>query len=293
MARMAVVGTLAWDEPVRLAGPLVRGGRIMAIRSDGRLGGGGANAGVALRRAGHEVSIAAWISNAPSAAHVKAAAAAAGFDLSNVREIPTAASTTMILVEPDGERTILFIRKEEVVTAAPVTPPEPFAPHPWDGLYVRAILPGMERLTAAGAGPIVAHWPLSASIAADVLVGSRDDLGAIEDPFAAARAFAGPRLRAAIVTAGAQGAVAYFEGRSHQVPAAPAARVVDATGAGDVYAAGLLDALTAGAGIEAAMAHAALWGRDAVETEGSAPLSARAGAFAPFVTSGGDAKTPT
>jgi sugar/nucleoside kinase (ribokinase family) len=293
MARMAVVGTMAWDEPVRLTAPLTRGGRIIAAASGGRLGGGGANAAVALRRAGHTVSIGAWISDAPDAAHVKAAAAAAGIDLTNVREIRAAAATTMILIEPDGERTILFIRKEGAAIVLPDTPPEPFDAIPWDGLYVRTALPGMERLFASGNGPIIAHWPLPASIAADVLVGSRDDLGAIENPFAAARAIAGPRLRAAIVTAGAEGAMAYFEGRSRHVPAAPAARVVDSTGAGDAYAAGLLDALTAGADVEAAMAHAALWGRDAVETEGSAPLAARPGAFAPFVTSGGDAATLT
>ncbi|MFZ4601295.1 MAG: PfkB family carbohydrate kinase [Caulobacterales bacterium] len=292
MARMAVVGALAWDEAVRLTAPLSRGGRIMATGSGGRLGGGAGNAGVALRRAGHAVSIAAWISDGPPAARVKAAAEAAGLDLANVREIRMAAPTTMILVEPDGERTILFIRNEGA-PVVPDAPPQPFDALPWDGLYVRTVLPGMDLLAGAGAGPIVAHWPLPAAIAADVLVGSRDDLGAITDPFAAARAIAGPRLRAAIVTAGAEGAIAYYEGRRHHVPAAPAARVVDATGAGDVYAAGLLDALTAGADVEAAMAHAALWGRDAVETEGSAPLAARPGAFAPFVTSGGDAAMRT
>ena len=41
MARMAVVGALAWDEAVRLTAPLSRGGRIMATGSGGRLGGGG------------------------------------------------------------------------------------------------------------------------------------------------------------------------------------------------------------------------------------------------------------
>ena len=96
-----------------------------------------------------------------------------------------------------------------------------------------------------------------------------------------ARAARGPRLAWVVVTHGADGARAY-DGSSELFAAAPPARPVDSTGAGDVFAAGLLEALTAGASMTAAMAHASAWGAATVELASSAPLDAPAGLYRPF-----------
>ena len=48
------------------------------------------------------------------------------------------------------------------------------------------------------------------------------------------------RVRAYVVTRGAEGSVVYAEGRRHEIPVAPAERVTDPTGCGDAYRAGLL-----------------------------------------------------
>ena len=56
---------------------------------------------------------------------------------------------------------------------------------------------------------------------------------------------------------------------------------MDTTGAGDCFAAGLLEALTAGAEMEQALVQACAWGAVAVGLEASAPLDGVFPAFRP------------
>jgi sugar/nucleoside kinase (ribokinase family) len=67
---------------------------------------------------------------------------------------------------------------------------------------------------------------------------------------AASRAQANTKL--AVLTRSEQGSVILSEGKRSAVPAAPVAKVVDTTGAGDLYAAGFLYGLARGLGLEAA-----------------------------------------
>lgn len=61
------------------------------------------------------------------------------------------------------------------------------------------------------------------------------------DPQALAR-----RLKAVVVTLGAQGSRVYVDGRVLEIPVAPARTVLDPTGCGDAYRAGLLYGITRG-----------------------------------------------
>lgn len=54
------------------------------------------------------------------------------------------------------------------------------------------------------------------------------------------------RVKALIVTRGAQGSVIYAQGREHVIPAAPPSSIVDPTGCGDAYRAGLIYGLMNG-----------------------------------------------
>jgi len=53
-------------------------------------------------------------------------------------------------------------------------------------------------------------------------------------------------VKALVLTLGAQGSRIYADGETHEIPAAPAERVVDPTGCGDAYRAGLLYGLAEG-----------------------------------------------
>ena len=74
------------------------------------------------------------------------------------------------------------------------------------------------------------------------------------------------QTRLAALTRGAQGSVLVAGARTERIPAAPVARVIDSTGAGDLYAAGLLYGLThdlplAACGRLASLAAAAVLGQ--------------------------------
>jgi sugar/nucleoside kinase (ribokinase family) len=83
---------------------------------------------------------------------------------------------------------------------------------------------------------------------ADIVFANEDELcllGGTEDPDAALRATEGwcPLV---VMTRGAAGSTVVADGRRHDVEAAPVERVVDTTGAGDLYAAGFLHGLVRG-----------------------------------------------
>ncbi len=66
------------------------------------------------------------------------------------------------------------------------------------------------------------------------------------DDFAAAAAAVRGHVAIAALTRSADGSVVLANGEEHRIKAAPVARVVDSTGAGDLYAAGFLHGLTRG-----------------------------------------------
>ncbi|WP_416906925.1 MAG: carbohydrate kinase family protein [Polymorphobacter sp.] len=285
MARILVSGTIGWDVPLWLDRPLIAGRRIgaqgLAAPSGsgtlaGRLGGGAANIASALVLAGHEVLVASRVGQDAQGQYVLFALHERGLSLDGVRVDAGPTPSVQILIEPGGQRTILGIGWRGGWQPWSIDPElvRRFAP---DALVLRGAVPEIP----AGAGLfdgrlVVAHMPrLGAPPArADVAVGSSDDLGgeAFADPYGAAKAVFGDALAPdgwGVVTDGANGARAGSGETVLAQPAAPA-DVVDATGAGDVFMAGLADALLANATMAEALAHAAGWAAVAVGIEGSA-----------------------
>jgi sugar/nucleoside kinase (ribokinase family) len=84
------------------------------------------------------------------------------------------------------------------------------------------------------------------------------------------------RVPGVVVKCGGEGAVAVLDGSRHRVPAL-AVPVVDATGAGDAFAAGLIAARLGGADARAALVQAAVCGSLAVRSAGGAEALPSAG----------------
>jgi sugar/nucleoside kinase (ribokinase family) len=289
MPTLLVIGALALDRPIRLDGPLRSGGRFRAWSLggalEGRLGGGGANAGCALLAAGHAVGVAAILADDADGRRALSLARAAGLDLALTRSRPGTSPRTLVLVEPSGERTIIGLDGAMPDIRPTLDPPSRHPAGRPDGVFVRAAYAGAADWARVAAGPVILHWPAPAYDGeADVVVASAEDLpeALARDPFTAASAQLGPRLGWAVVTHGAAGAVAHGRDGARIAAGVPPAVTRDATGAGDVFAAGLLDALALGAPMDQALVHACAWGGAAAGLDGSAPTDAPPGTFRPW-----------
>ncbi len=256
---MVVVGDLATDVVAVLAGePAPGSDRPATIRSRG--GGAGANVAAHLAGLGVPVVLAGCAGDDAAGAALLAELTAAGVGLA-VRTVPGAATGTIVsLVEPGGQRSMLADRGANLDLRADDVP----SPGPGGHLHLsgytlldeRPRTAGLAALAAARAagctvsvdpastGPLRAHgvqrW-LADTAGADLLLPNADEarlLSGRADVRDAARALT-RRHAAVAVTLGAEGALwASGDDLVHR-PARPA-DVVDTTGAGDAFTAGLL-----------------------------------------------------
>lgn len=268
MARIAVVGSVALDEVVALAQPLQEGRHLDATRRERRLGGGAANTAVPLRHAGHEVFVVSPIGTDETGDWLLAELGTVGIDTSAVVRVPGDSTRSLVLVDPRGERTIVNLRR-----CVEEGPPVRLRDLKVDAVYVRSREADLSELLAelARRTTVVAHVPplVPGARPAHVLLGSQADLPAafVADPWDPAEAVAGPLLRWVVITRGAHGAEAVSAEERIATPT-PAVEVVDTTGAGDVFGAGLVHALVLGREMPAALEIAAAWGAAAAAAAG-------------------------
>ncbi|MBW4040575.1 MAG: hypothetical protein HIU86_00390 [Acidobacteria bacterium] len=146
----------------------------------------------------------------------------------------------------------------------------------WQDLFARAALAGLTTSVAPGsAGHLRAIGPgrfrrIVAGV--DLLIASREEAQVLtgrRDPAAAALELAAAHPLV-VVTLGSDGSVLATAGSTVHVPSV-AVEVVDVTGAGDAYAAGLLAALLAGATDAEAGRRAAALAAEAVARVGARP----------------------
>lgn len=280
MPDVVVVGDLATDVVVLLDGePAPGSDRPATIRSRG--GGAGANVAVHLARLGTPVTLAGCTGDDAAGTGLLAELTAAGVTPA-VRVVPgTATGTIVSLVEPGGQRSMLADRGANLALA-PGDVPTPGRHLHLSGYTLFARAPreaGLAALAAARAagctvsvdpastGPLAAHgvdrWLADTAAATLVLPNAEEArlLTGCADPAAAARALA-LRHPVAVVTLGADGALWAAGDRLVHRPAHPAA-VLDTTGAGDAFTAGLLSEWLADpdgdpvAALEAGLAQAA------------------------------------
>jgi ribokinase len=254
---LVVLGDVMADVVAAASGPLARGSDTPARV---RFAGGGAGANVAwwAARLGGRVALAARVGDDAAGREAVAALRAAGVDVRAEvdRERPT--GTCVVIVEPGGERTML---PDPGANDAPVPLPEALLA-PGSHLHVAgyALLREASRASALDAlarasasGMTTSLDPSSAALLGPGAFGglrvgllrcNADELRALTgtgDP-TELLALAGE----VVVTLGADGALWTDGARTERVDA-PAAEVVDTTGAGDAFTAGLLNARLAGA----------------------------------------------
>jgi len=268
VARIVVVGSVAQDEVVALREPLRVGGHLDGEHRTLRLGGGGANTAIPLCHAGHQVRLVAPVGADGVAEWLLAELQSTGIDTSAIVRSPGESTRSLVLVDPGGERTIVNLHRCGEAGAF-----RRLGSLVADAVYVRRREPDLAEPMAALAGRslVVAHVPplASGSRPAHVLVGSESDLppGFLADPWTSGREIAGESLRLVVITHGARGAAA-VSASGRLSAGAPKVRVVDSTGAGDVFAAGLVHALVLGRPTSKALETAVAWGASAVASPG-------------------------
>jgi sugar/nucleoside kinase (ribokinase family) len=260
-----VVGDVATDVVAVVSGePAPGSDRPATIRTRG--GGAGANVAVHLARLGVPVALAGCVGDDAAGRALAAELAAAGVRTA-LRTVTGAATGTIVsLVEPGGQRSMLADRGANLA----LRPDDVPAPARGDHLHLSgyalldpgprpAALAALAEAAAAGCtvsvdpastGPLraysAARW-LADTAGATVLLPNAEEaalLTGCAGPEEAARALAA-RHPAVAVSLGAEGALWASGGEVLHRPAHPA-RVLDSTGAGDAFAAGLLAAWLAG-----------------------------------------------
>jgi sugar/nucleoside kinase (ribokinase family) len=181
---------------------------------------------------------------------------AAGVNVDHIQVLPGRTSSVVLLIEPDGERTIIGIHPDLLHT---ITIPV-HAVAPGDIVYFAAwhasFTAAAQAMAAAGA--LSTGVPPGTTPAMRYLIGSRNDFSAIPDD------------AIAIVTAGAEGVAVYSSGECEHYPAVPAT-AVDATGAGDAFAAGFLWELGQGRTLAEGVKLGLDWAASTVQTKSSMP----------------------
>jgi len=107
----------------------------------------------------------------------------------------------------------------------------------------------------------------------DILFANHVELAALTglDDFEAGLAALAPKVPVLVVTCGAEGAVVLSAGDRAGVPAEPIAKVVDTTGAGDLFAAGFLAGHVAGKNLETCLTMGAVAAAEIISHYGARP----------------------
>lgn len=270
---IVIVGSIAWDEIVQLDAPLRAGSHNGGRLREGRIGGGAANTAMALARAGDFVRVVSAVGQDEQGRALLSQLGELGVDLSLVDRNADETTRSLVMLDAAGERTVVNLARARV--------PLPYGLDRVDAdwLYVRSADPALTDVLASRlrfGGRVLAHVPpvKTGFRPAQILVASASDVDRdfLADPFAAGRRIAGEGLEWVVLTYGADGASAFTSGRALHQPA-PRISAADSTGAGDVFAAGLLHALAANEDMAHALATAVAWGSESVTYVGTVPPS--------------------
>ncbi|MGS0689680.1 PfkB family carbohydrate kinase [Shewanella sp. 0m-4] len=269
MANILLVANLNCDRIFNLNQPIKPGGRFHYQDGGQRLGGGGANTGIGLVWAGNQVTLVTEVGRDDVGDWLIAEASTQGINCSLIQRRAGNTCEMLLMMTPDGERTI--IRPERPKFELPLPPN-------WqniDALYINSSSEG----AVSWAKTAMQHCWVVAQLAKDqrprpchVLIASLSDMqGRCDgDLWHFATSIAGDNLKYFVVTDGENGAILYSAAEPVTVAAVPS-NVVDTTGAGDAYAAGLIHALVSHKDIIESMQEAAIWSGFAVACHSSIP----------------------
>ncbi|MDP9164025.1 MAG: adenosine kinase [Pseudomonadota bacterium] len=206
-----------------------------------------------------------------------------------------ASARCLILVTPDAQRTMnTFLGAAQRLPAAAISADEVASAkilylegYLWDPEEPRAAMEA--AIDAARAAGTKVAFTLSDSFCIarhrddfvrliddgriDILFANEDEILALagEAGFEASVASVAPRVPVLVVTRSEKGAVALAGGERAEVPAEPIAKLVDTTGAGDLFAAGFLAGQARGKSLETSLKLGAIAAAEVIQHYGARP----------------------
>lgn len=285
--KVIVVGAANVDTVVRVPRVPEAGETVLATSATTTGGGKGANQAVVAATLGAPTWFVGCVGDDRDGVETRRALASVGVDIHGLATVPAPTGRALVFVAEDGENSIAVIPgANSLLTAARTR--AALADIDGDAVLVVSLeVPLVAVLEAARTcrqrGWTLVLNPAPAQPLPDELVGScavitpnASELLSLGDPESLLERGA----LAVVVTRGAQGARLHRHGfPPEDVPAAPAT-VVDTTGAGDAFTAGLAVRIASGADLADAVAWATVVGAIATEgvgARGSLPTPARVG----------------
>lgn len=303
---MVVLGSIHLDRFAYLTSLPAPGETVIAERTAQGLGGKGANQAFAAARSGADVRFVGAVGADDDGDRALETLVEGGVDVSAVLRSDSATGSAFIMVDSHGENCIVVTRgANDEVTADRVSELiERIRPQlvlSQGELPVEAIEAGARAARSVGARFILnlaPFHPLSAETlaSADPLIVNEPESIAIlgadapdgirgpEEAKAAAAKLAADVASSAVVTIGAHGAAASDGVSSWHVPALPIDKVVDTTGAGDIFTGVLVTGLAQGLSLADAVQRGVIAGGLAVTREGTiaaSPTNAEIAALMP------------
>lgn len=264
-SRMVVLGGVGIDDVITLPGPLTPGGFTQATAHQSRPAGCALNVATALASTGRPTVLVGCVGTDYAAQVLLRAAVVAGVE-PRLRTVAGPSARSLVLVEPDGERTIIGVTDgllDQLDTTGELLNAD-------DVLVLPSWRPSFAELLAyaraLGCLTVVGLRALAdpAAPQATVAVGAERELGDV-DPIGA-----NDRFGTIVVTAGVAGASAHQHDVVLHQPALPAS-ALDATGAGDAFLAGFVHTFTTGVPLSQCLLTATAWGGATVEVASSVP----------------------
>ena len=268
MVKVWVVGPVALDWVLHVSvlprsGEFVQGSGFLK-----RPGGAGSNVAIALASAGCDVSIVGYVGNDDSGNAMVKSLTDAGVKTDFLRRLDVPTSEVIILIDSTGERTMLGIHQDQMnVIGLPVNQvsrDDIVYYAAWHGQFAR----DLERLECT----VVAVPPQGGEHVASshFLVGSESEFSASGFSFPGSLTGLAPVTTGVLVTRGSAGVSVYGPTYYYEEPAMKV-KVVDTTGAGDAFAAGMLLELSRGRELRSAVKTGVRWGGLTAASHGSIP----------------------
>jgi ribokinase len=243
------------------------GETVLATEQARHMGGKGLNQAVAAARAGAATLFVGAVGDDPAGDELTSALADAGVATDVLRRAPGPSGTALITVQADGENTIV-VASGANASLTGLTDSEATAIESASVLVMQ-----LDCTVVLNAAPARSLDDSLLGLV-DVLVVNEHEAALLAanpdaDASAAARVLRG-RCTAVVVTLGGAGALVVDDSGETTVPA-PAAQVVDTTGAGDTFTGYLAAGLAAGLDLTSAARRAVVAGSISVERAGAVP----------------------